>query len=461
MSAVERSSSDFPLAILAYLALLFTVPAKFVVPGFGAAGAPASLVGVGMFGLLVAGFFHYRSLSIPVSPIAVALVAYGTVVLAGYVNARSRPISALAGSTSDRAMITFVSLFGVAFFVIALIRGAAGVGRVLDIVLLMASFMCAVGLIQFFIGVDVTRFLKPPGLVANSPGIEAVAQRSIFNRPFGTALHPIEFGVVTAALVPIGIARAITTSSRYSWAVTLLLAFSALISISRSAVLALAVMFLVMLAGLGWRQRGNFVIGTLVFTVVAGSAVPGLIGTLQSMFAQADTDPSVQARIARTPEVLRLMSEYPWFGRGYGVFTPSEYLLLDNEIQKLAIEIGVIGVGALLLFILTIAWTAVRVGQMRPDLKLTAYALLASALSILISSYTFDAFFYHILSGVLYLNIGLIAVLWRCAVDEQADGRVTLQSAHQEHSAQSPERRGDDLEGPAEPSRPAGSPAPP
>ena len=36
--------------------------------------------------------------------------------------------------------------------------------------------------------------------------------------------------------------------------------------------------------------------------------------------------------------------EYPWLGRGFGTYTPEDYFLLDNEIQKTAIKSGLIGV---------------------------------------------------------------------------------------------------------------------
>ncbi len=116
----------------------------------------------------------------------------------------------------------------------------------------------------------------------------------------------------------------------------------------------------------------------------------------------------------RTPEVLRLMSEHLWFGRGFGTFTPSEYLLLDNEIQKMAIEIGLVGVAVFVVFIVTVVWTAGvtepgRVGTPTEGLPVT---LTASILGIAVSFYTFDAFFYHILTGVLYTSIGLVGALW-------------------------------------------------
>ena len=108
-----------------------------------------------------------------------------------------------------------------------------------------------------------------------------------------------------------------------------------------------------------------------------------------------------------------MIAEHPWLGRGFGTFTPEEYLLLDNEIQKLAIETGVIGVAVPAAFTLGVIWTASVAGQTGTRAKAFATALIASILGVMISWYTFDAFFYHILMGVLFIDIGLVGSLWR------------------------------------------------
>ena len=419
-------SRETPLSLTVFLVALFGIPARFLLPGLGAAGAPAAMLGLAMLGLVILAAVTPGSRRIPWGPVTAALLLYSGVLFASYVSGRTRPVSALGSSQSDRNVIAFMSLVGIALFVASHIRSAEGVRRLVDIVLYCSMIMCGVGLIQFFLGIDIAGRIRIPGLVSYQ--VENLASRSIFNRPPGTALHPIEYGVVTAGLVPVALARAMQTRRKVMWTIAFVLAFCSLTSISRSAVLVLAVMFVIFVVGLSWRQRANLAIGAVVFVIVAGSAVPGLVGTLRSLFVNTDNDPSVQARLNRAPRVIELVSEYPWFGRGYGQYNITDYFLLDNEIQKMSIEIGVLGLLAFVGFVLSIAWTLVQVSQRLPDFRVEAYAILASILGILVSSYTFDAFYYHILSGVLYVNIGLAAALWALVRREEANGPQAVES---------------------------------
>ena len=89
--------------------------------------------------------------------------------------------------------------------------------RLIDALLAGTAFMCAIGLVQFFTGVDLSTFLRIPGLESLKATQGGVRTRSIFNRPFGTALHPIEFGVVAAACVPIAWWRARRSNVMWHW----------------------------------------------------------------------------------------------------------------------------------------------------------------------------------------------------------------------------------------------------
>ncbi len=157
----------------------------------------------------------------------------------------------------------------------------------------------------------------------------------------------------------------------------------------------------------------------VMLVLAAGIGVNGLVGTIKSLFTQAGNDPSVQARVDRFPKVMALVAEHPWLGRGYGTYNIEDYFLLDNEIQRSLVEIGLIGVMVLILFVFFVVGVAWRTRRgMGPEERMAGVALTATILALFISSYTFDAFFYRILTSVLYLCIGLVGALWRITMAE-------------------------------------------
>lgn len=410
------TTGSFELGL--FVALLFLVPARLVVPGFGAAGSPASLLGLVLLSLLVIDRLGYRAVDRPVSamnPVAVALLLYAGWLLLSWAIGRTNALSTLVGSNSDRKLITMASLAGVTWFIMDRVRSVRDVLWLLDVTLKCSMFMCTVGLVQFYLGFDPIEWVRIPGLVNNQVGSATVDTRSIFNRPFGTALHPIEFGVVAASLIPIAWWRARTGKSWHRVALALL-ALSAMVSISRSAVLAAAVGIGVVFLGSSWRTRLNLMVGSVVFVFIAGSVIPGLVGTLRSMFSYTGTDPSIQARVERTPAVLHLIAENRWIGRGFGTFTIEEDLLLDNEIQAMAIETGVLGVAIFVGLLVTVTWASQIPRETEAELDGLGTALLASILAVSISFYTFDAFFYRILMGLFFQNMALVGVLWKLSI---------------------------------------------
>ena len=194
-----------------------------------------------------------------------------------------------------------------------------------------------------------------------------------------------------------------------------------MISLSRSAMVVMVAAGAVLLIAVTWWQRLTFLLVAGAFVVVAGVAVGGLVGTLRALVRDSPGDPSVVARQKRFPLVMELVSEYPLFGRGYGTFTIDDGFLLDNQIHALLITMGLLGVAALVLFIgfvVAVAWRT-RQGA-PPEQSIAGSALAATIVGLIVSTYTFDTFFYQILTNVLYLCIGMVGALWRVTSVETA-----------------------------------------
>lgn len=426
MDAVPaRLRVDVATVLTVYVALLLLIPAHWVVGPIGAAGTPAALVG-----LFVAWWWLVSRVSPPwpldrgPQPIRVVLLLHGGLMVLTYGLMWLRPLTELEISGAHRSLIGLAALSGVALITADGIATRRRLDALLRRVVALGAVMAAVGLVQFFVGFDPVQYLQIPGLRANHE-ILGIGARSIFNRPFSTTLHPIEFGVALAMLLPLALHVALHASTRRQaqvwWLCLGLIAMGIPTSVSRSGILGAVVALPFLAIAWSWRRRLNVAVGAVVFTGFTWAVVPGLVGTLRSMFTGTEYDPSVQARTERVPRVLELVNEYPWLGRGTGTYSVEDYLLLDNQYYVSAIEVGVVGVTVIVALLLTGVAVGIAVHRRAAEAESRhlGMALAAGLVVALVSIFTFDAFFYQIFSGLLFLTLGCLGALWRLTADER------------------------------------------
>lgn len=398
--------------------LLFAIPQKLVIAPLGGVGQPALLLCLCAVVLWLAGrILPDMRMYLGSQPVRVALLVHLGYMILGYAIAMTRPLTPLETTSSTRAVIVLVSLTGVALLAADGIDQRARLDRLVLVYVWSAAGFAAVGIVQF-LGFDLVPYIRVPGLQVFTQ-FEVIPTRSIFNRPYGTANHPIEFGVVAAVALPLALHVALhperPRSMLMRWMPVGLIAVAGPISLSRSAIVALAVAYVVLFLGWSWRERLNGLVWGFAFTVGMWAAVPGLVGTLRNLFVNAQSDPSITARIERVPRVQALIREAPWLGRGYGTYTPEDYFLLDNQLFETAIESGYVGVAVVVALLLTAVLTAQLIRSRSSDAatRNLTQALTASLCGLTIAIYTFDAFFYRIFQTSMFLFIGVIGALWR------------------------------------------------
>src|SRR5699024_1503131 len=286
----------------------------------------------------------------------------------------------------------------------------------------LTAFMAFVGVLQYFRLVDLTRYIRIPGLRQNSDLLSVGARGDAgFARVAGTANHYIEFGVVLALVLPLAIHYAVFATGRRSrlmYTVFAALVASAIpFSISRSAIIAAAVSMGLMFATWAWRTRYNaaaiLVAGTAAFHVF----IPGLLGTIKSLFTNLENDPSIQGRLDDIEFVQRMFAERPWLGRGPGTLLPSSYRLLDNQLYGALVAGGAIGLVALLL-LFVVPYCVGRSARLRggdQETRHLAQALASVFPAALVASGTFDSLAFSTFTGVLFIAIGAVGALWRIA----------------------------------------------
>lgn len=419
--------------LIGYAVLLVCVPSQLVVGPLGAPGTPANLWALG--GLVVwccatlAGLNPVRG----ATPTRVAVALLTAAVLAAYANgtasgwyappnvrqatdelwtlvpASVTEITETMVTAADRGLLSFGGWMAVVLIASEGLRSWDDLELVVGWLAGLAALLAGLGLVQFVLGVDVASWIRIPGLTANSD-FGGVLSRSVLNRVSGTAVHPIEFGTVLACLFPLALHH---TVHRWGHRGALLPAGLVLVgstlSVSRSAVLVLAVTFVVLL--LGWPARWRLQALLLLPVVVVGLrlAIPGLVGTLISLFRNVGNDPSVSGRTDDYGVVFDLYGEHPWLGRGLFTFVPRHYRILDDQYLMVLLELGAVGLVATFVFILTASANGRCARRWAPTARSRhlGLALSASVLGSAAGMVTFDAWGFPMAAGTSFLVAGL------------------------------------------------------
>lgn len=420
LAAVFYLSPGDPTTVLSFGVLaMFVVPQRFVFEPLGAAGTPALMIGVAAFVWWLVTRMTGNPQAPGYNPVRIATAILISSVLVAYVSGWAKPMPAIEGSNADRTLIMWIGYCG---YLLLTCDGVTSRGR-LDALMRRvvdgAAFMSVVALLQFFAKVDVSEMIQPPGLTYNDPLFAGSYARSTFTRVMGTAMHPIEFSVIVASLLPVGIHFAFHDQHRSvlrRWAPVALMGFAMPLAISRSGFLALflaAACYIPALpAGRKMQVVALGVAGGALMTV----AVPGLLGTIRSFFTGAATDPSITARTDDYALLDTFVNRWPFTGLGFGRFTPSVYDVLDNQYLLTIIDSGLVGLIGLLTFLVGGLVTA-QVARKRPTTdeaaRSLAQACFGGILAHAATFATYDALVFPTTGMVLFLLIGAVGALWR------------------------------------------------
>ena len=404
-----------------YTVALFVIPSNLIFPPLGAAGTPAGTLGI----LMLAWWCACRtvpSLWSPSSqPVRLAVLLFLLAVLASYVKVGLQPLQAVEINSADRAILRVLSFIGVALVAADGLRDREQLVSLLRRVLVCSTLVALVGIVQFYSGFDVVQYVQIPGLTSNGQLI-SVGERSNLRRVAGTAAHPLEFGVVMAITLGIAIHWLLTARRRLArqYVCVFLLALAAVLSGSRSAILATLVVLGTLYAGWDKRRRRAALLMIPLVVIALRLAAPGVLGTLVSLVRNAGRDDSIAGRTDDYAVAADFVARDPLLGRGFGTFVPDVHIILDNQYLAMLIEGGVIGVASLF-GLFGIAWCSARGGRrVATDdagrhLGQTLAACIAASSVV---AATFDAFSFPMYFGLLGLLVGCCGAWWRIARTE-------------------------------------------
>jgi O-antigen ligase len=403
-----------------YLFLLMAIPASIVFGPLGAAGGPAAMFALLAFAVYLGMWLRPSSfLDRGRQPMRLVGVLFTCVMVASYASANRHLLPVLEKNSADRGLIFMFGWLGILLLATDGIDSVASLRTVLRGQVLGITAVAVLGVLEFLSGINVTNYIRIPGFTAHAPVTDLMVRGGL-DRVSATTSQPIEFGAVVVMTIPFALHQA-----RFSppdkrvlrWLQVAVLVIAAPLSVSRSAILALIIVAIVILPTWSRKERRAAYIfigaGLAAFLVF----VPSLITSLTHLVVQINSDPSAQSRVKAIAMSWSYISQNLWLGRGFSTFSPQTYFFVDDQYVMFTIETGFIGLLALIMLFVA-GWAIARSARRRTvdaEGRHLAQCLAASVAAAAISFSDYDALSFPMASGLTFVVLGCCGAYWRLA----------------------------------------------
>jgi polysaccharide biosynthesis protein PslJ len=419
MEARVSSKIDAVALLTLYLVLLMAIPSALVFAPLGASGGPASLLAISLMILYAAVRLHPRfHFYIGRQPVRLVALLFLCSILASYISINRHLLPTLERNGADRAVISAVGWLAVLVFAADGIDRADRLKAMIERMATGAACFAVIGMIQFATGFNITSYVVIPGLTENQVPTDLLT-RGGFNRPTATAAQPLEFAAVLVTILPLAIhqARFAPPGLRLrKWMKVLLIGAAIPLTVSRTAVLGLVVVAIVLLPTWPTRDRRYAYTALIAAVGTILVAVPSLLGTILGLFGQIVTgSASTDSRTNALVESAHLVAQHPWLGVGAGTFLPQTFFYTDDQYLNTLISTGVVGLVALIALLATGWFTARSLRRRSGEAEVRDLAqCLAAAMAATAACFgTFDVLGFAIASGLTFLLLGCIGAAWR------------------------------------------------
>ena len=406
-------------ALLGFMFVLLTiVPARFIVPGMTDLGRPGLVVGFLFFAWWLVAHFSPRLVMPGPQPMRWAFLFFFLSLTLSYAAGSLRGLTSMEANGADRTMLYFCVFGGV------LLAAADGIPNwfrlrdLLKILVTCGTIVALIALVQYTTEIDLTKYLALPGLEAKgwTPTYE---ERGAGIRVASTTTHYIELAAFLATCLPFALHFAIfgrrPGRRLMAGVASAVMLGGVAATISRTGVLAVAIVCATLCLVWTWRTRFNLaVIGAGLMAMVAVTS-PGMWRTMTTLFEDPSSNPAFTVRQARYPMAFHYIAERPWLGRGTGTWIAPQYQVMDNQwLDTLLMNgfVGAVAMAALHLTGIVLAILAWRRATRREDRHLAA-ALVATQVTGLLVAGTFDSMSFMTYSTTLALTLGLCGTIWR------------------------------------------------
>ncbi len=416
----DGSRLDAATVLSAYFLLTMIVPSHAVIGSLGSVGAPSTLLAVAVLIWWLWHQLHQVRLGQQepqwVRRAAIVLTLF---IVVAYRHAAMGPMVADEIQPADTGLLRFLALIGVILTASDGISSVSQWHRLMSRMAGVTVLVSVLAIVQVVTGQVWIDRVPLPGLTS-AGAADALVARGAFLRPSGTSSHPIEFSSVLGMMLPIVInhARFSTRRRVRAYAGVAIVLIVVLLSISRTALICAVVALVILLPTWPRATRRAAILWGLLTLAGAAVAVPGLLGTLRGLVQGSSDDPSVASRTSGYGYALEMFTRNPWFGRGYGTFSP-RYFIFDNAYLQLLMEVGAFGLASFLVLVVSALVCAHRASRLFTSYRdrEMARALLASVGAGAVSVAFFDLFAFPQSAGCLALSIGLSGAALRLARD--------------------------------------------
>jgi polysaccharide biosynthesis protein PslJ len=401
-----------------YLVLLMGIPSFLVVGPLGAAGAPAGLFAV----LLLAWYLiAWQHPLIPLDrgrqPIRVAALVFCCVTVAAYVSANRVTMPVLEKNGADRGLIMMAGWMGVVLLTADGIEDQEKLLTLLRRVVMGTTAMAVIGIAEFLTGVNFVQYVVVPGLTVHSQ-VNGLLNVVGLARATSTASQPLELNAVLAIVLPLAIHQARFAPPelrRRRWWQVGLISVAMPMTVSRSAIVVLAVVGLVLFPTWPRRYRSRAYAALTGALILGWLAAPGVLGNFGDLISNFTTDSSITSRTSAYSAAASLIAKHPWFGQGFQTFFPQTYFFIDNQYLTSLIETGIVGALCLLALFVTGWFVARSARRMASDTSTRdlMQCLAASVAAACVSFSTFDTLSFVIAPGLTFMLLGCVGAAWR------------------------------------------------
>jgi hypothetical protein len=221
-----------------------------------------------------------------------------------------------------------------------------------------------------------------------APGAISLASRGGSSRAQVAAQFPLEFGWVTAILLPLATAVGLSSRRLLIRLTPALVLAAVVISVSRSPVVASAAAALVLLVGVRFDLRIR-----LPLLCAAGIALLLIVfvPSITAPFSSASHTDSASIRVDRLPAIMQAVAPHPYQGLGLGGLAVQGLPGVDDSYVLLYAEVGILGLLAWLAALLTALGVGLAALRAPPGpTRAIAAGCLAGILLIPIAAASYD-----------------------------------------------------------------------